>query len=56
MNSMFENLPKMVAYPKGYMNICPCGEVVKSPAKYHEGFPWWDNPNKCKDLFDNINK
>ena len=24
-------------YPTGMMNLCPCGQVVLAPAKYHEG-------------------
>jgi hypothetical protein len=43
-------------YPKGLMNLCPCGQVVLAPAKYHEGFAWWDNPNKCKELFEGVTK
>jgi hypothetical protein len=23
-------------YPKGLMNLCPCGQVVLAPALYHE--------------------
>jgi hypothetical protein len=40
-------------YPTGLMNLCPCGQVVLAPANYHEGFSWWDNPNKCKEMWDN---
>ena len=43
-------------YPKGMMNVCPCGQVVLAPALYHDGFPWWDNPNKCKELFEGVTK
>jgi hypothetical protein len=37
-------------YPKGMMNLCPCGQVVLAPATYHEGQPYWENPNKCKEM------
>jgi hypothetical protein len=43
-------------YPKGYMNLCPCGQVVLAPALYHEGESYWENPNKCKELFEEQNK
>jgi hypothetical protein len=43
-------------YPTGMMNLCPCGQVVLAPALYHEGQPYWENPNKCKDLFEGVNK
>jgi len=43
-------------YPKGMMNLCPCGQVVLAPALYHKGEPYWENPNKCKELFEEINK
>jgi hypothetical protein len=43
-------------YPKGLMNLCPCGQVVLAPALYHEGQPYWENPNKCKELFKEKNK
>lgn len=42
-------------YPMGMMNTCPCGQVVLAPALYHEGQTWWDNPNKCKELFEESN-
>ena len=38
-------------YPRGLMNLCPCGQVVLAPALYHEGEPYWANPDKCKDLW-----
>ena len=41
-------------YPKGFMNLCPCGQVVLAPALYHEGQPYWENPNKCKELFEGV--
>ena len=43
-------------YPKGLMNLCPCGQVVKAPALYHKGESYWENPNKCKELFEELNK
>ena len=43
-------------YPKGLMNLCPCGQVVLAPALYHAGQPHWENPNKCKELYEKINK
>lgn len=56
-NSIFgQGFASVSDYPKGYMNLCPCGQVVKAPALYHEGFPWWENPNKCKELFEELNK
>ena len=39
-------------YPRGYMNLCPCGQVVLAPALSHEGQPYWANPNECKELWD----
>lgn len=47
---------KVSHYPKGMMNLCPCGQVVLAPALYHEGQPYWENPNKCKELFKEKNK
>jgi hypothetical protein len=58
-NSTFERAKGFATvsdYPRGLMNLCPCGQVVLAPANYHEGFPWWDNPNKCKELFEELNK
>jgi hypothetical protein len=49
---MFEGQATLSDYPRGLMNLCPCGQVVLAPALYHEGFPWWSNPNKCKELFE----
>ena len=43
-------------YPKGLMNLCPCGQVVLAPALYHPGQSYWDNPDKCKELFEKVNK
>jgi len=43
-------------YPKGLMNLCPCGQVVLAPALYHEGQSYMTNPNKCKELFEGVNK
>lgn len=43
-------------YPQGYMNLCPCGQVVLAPALYHEATPYWENPNRCKELFEEKNK
>jgi len=43
---------KATHYPLGMMNTCPCGQVVLAPALYHEGEPYWENPNKCKELFE----
>ena len=51
MNSLNERQATLSDYPKGYMNLCPCGQVVLAPALYHEGFAWWSNPNKCKELW-----
>jgi hypothetical protein len=39
-------------YPRGLMNLCPCGQVVLAPALYHKGEPYWANPNQCKDMWD----
>jgi hypothetical protein len=39
-------------YPKGMMNLCPCGQVVLAPALYHKGESYWNNPNKCKELYE----
>jgi hypothetical protein len=58
-NSMYERAKGFATvsdYPKGYMNLCPCGQVVKAPALYHEGFSWWANPNQCKEMWDNSQK
>ncbi len=55
-NRIFEPMATVNNYPKGMMNTCPCGQVVLAPAQYHEGFPWWENPNKCKELFESLNK
>jgi hypothetical protein len=43
-------------YPKGYMNLCPCGQVVLAPALYHEATPYWENPDRCKELFEEKNR
>jgi hypothetical protein len=43
-------------YPKGMMNLCPCGQVVLAPALYHEGKSYWDNPDKCKELYEKQEK
>jgi len=43
-------------YPEGLMNLCPCGQVVLAPAKYHEPVDYWENPNKCMELFEELNK
>ena len=56
-NSMFERARGFATvsdYPKGMMNLCPCGQVVLAPALYHEGQPYWANPNKCKELFEGV--
>jgi len=54
-NSIFgQGFAKVSDYPTGLMNLCPCGQVVLAPAMYHEGFPWWENPNKCKELFEGV--
>jgi hypothetical protein len=47
---------KVSHYPKGLMNLCPCGQVVLAPALYHAPQAHWDNPNKCKELFKEKNK
>ena len=55
-NSMFERARGFATvsdYPKGLMNLCPCGQVVLAPALYHEGQAHWDNPNKCKEMWAN---
>ena len=47
MNSNFERARGFATvsdYPKGLMNLCPCGQVVLAPALYHE---------ECKELWDN---
>ena len=49
--SIFTKFATVSDYPKGLMNLCPCGQVVLAPAQYHEGFPWWNNPDKCKELW-----
>jgi hypothetical protein len=43
-------------YPNGMMNLCPCGQVVLAPALYHKGEKYWDNPDKCKELFEKQEK
>lgn len=43
-------------YPKGLMNLCPCGQVVLAPHLYHPGQTYWANPNKCKELFEKIDR
>jgi len=54
-NSIFgQGFATLSDYPKGLMNLCPCGQVVLAPALYHEGFTWWENPNKCKELFEGV--
>jgi hypothetical protein len=56
-NSMYERARGFATvsdYPKGLMNLCPCGQVVLAPALYHEGQPYWANPNKCKELFEGV--
>ena len=56
-NSMYERARGFATvsdYPKGLMNFCPCGQVVLAPALYHEGQPYWANPNKCKELFEGV--
>ena len=50
--SVWTNFANVSDYPKGMMNLCPCGQVVLAPALYHEGQPHWDNLNKCKELFE----
>ena len=55
-NSMFERARGFATvsdYPKGLMNLCPCGQVVLAPALYHQGQAHWDNPNRCKEMWDN---
>jgi hypothetical protein len=54
-NRIFEPFATVSDYPRGLMNLCPCGQVVLAPAKYHAGFTWWENPNKCKELFEGVN-
>ena len=54
--SIFSRFATVNNYPTGMMNLCPCGQVVLAPDLYHQGQTWWDNPNKCKDLFEEINK
>jgi hypothetical protein len=56
MNSLFEKFATVSDYPQGLMNLCPCGQVVLAPAQYHEGFPWWENPNRCQELWANSQK
>ena len=53
-NRIFEPFATVSDYPRGLMNLCPCGQVVLAPALYHEGFTWWENPNKCKELFEGV--
>jgi hypothetical protein len=37
-NSIFgQGFATLSDYPKGLMNLCPCGQVVLAPALYHEG-------------------
>jgi hypothetical protein len=40
MNSLFERARGFATvsdYPRGLMNLCPCGQVVLAPALHHEG-------------------
>jgi hypothetical protein len=53
-NRIFEPMATVNNYPKGLMNLCPCGQVVLSPDLYHKGQAHWDNPNKCKELFEGV--
>ena len=55
-NRIYEPMATIHNFPKGMMNLCPCGQVVLAPALYHKGKPYWENPNKCKELFEEINK
>lgn len=54
--SIFTRFATVNNYPTGMMNLCPCGQVVLAPDLYHQGQVWWDNPNKCKELFEELNK
>jgi hypothetical protein len=49
--SIFTKFATVSDYPKGLMNLCPCGQVVLAPAQYHEGKPYMTNPDKCKELW-----
>jgi hypothetical protein len=49
--SIWTNFATVRDYPKGLMNLCPCGQVVLAPALYHEGQAHWDNPDRCKELW-----
>jgi len=56
-NSIFgQGFASVSDYPRGLMNLCPCGQVVLAPALYHKGESYWENPNKCKELFEELNK
>jgi hypothetical protein len=52
MASNWTTFAKANHYPTGMMNTCPCGQVVLAPALYHEGETYWENPDKCKELFE----
>ena len=54
--SIFTKFATVSDYPKGLMNLCPCGQVVLAPALYHAGQPYWANPDKCKELWANSQK
>ena len=54
--SIWTKLATVSDYPKGMMNLCPCGQVVLAPALYHEGESYMTNPDKCKNLFKEKNK
>ena len=54
-NSIFgQGFATVSEFPKGLMNLCPCGQVVLAPALYHKGETYWENPNKCKELFEGV--
>ena len=37
-NSIFgQRFATIHDYPRGLMNLCPCGQVVLAPALHHEG-------------------
>ena len=56
-NSIFgQGFASVSDYPRGLMNLCPCGQVVLAPALYHKGESYWENPNKCKELFEEVSK
>jgi hypothetical protein len=54
--SIFTKFATVSDYPKGLMNLCPCGQVVLAPALYHAGKPYMTNPDKCKELWANSQK